>query len=121
MPVHRKAFLMALCAIVTGASPAFAQVLPDPPSTQSINPTDGPRARQRLKLLRNLFGPEASSVPTACHFALLSTPENPNPPYKAKNLALVCITGGEWGGGATSTLYWSDGALPDGNVITTDD
>jgi hypothetical protein len=103
------------------AAPAFAVDLPDPPATQSINPHDGPRARQRLKLLRNLFGPEASSVPRACHFALVGTPENPAPPYRARNLALVCVTGGVWGGGGVSTLGWTDGAQPDGNVRTTED
>lgn len=103
------------------AAPAFAVDLPDPPATQSINPADGPKARQRLKLLRNLFGPEASSVPLACHFALLATEENLDPPYTARHLGLVCLTGGKWGGGGVSTLYWTDGARPDGNVRTTED
>lgn len=103
------------------AAPALAVDLPDPPATQSINPADGPRARQRLRLLRNLFGPEASSVPLACHFSLVVTPEDVNPPYTARHLALVCVTGGRYGGGGISTLYWTDGARPDGNVLTTDD
>lgn len=62
------------------AAPAFAVDLPDPPATQSINCSqDGPKACARLKLLQRLFGPEASQVPTACHFTLLATTENPNP------------------------------------------
>lgn len=103
------------------ASPVWATDLPPAPETQSINCTqDGPKACQRLKALRNLFGPEASSVPLNCHFSLVATPEDPNPRYRAKNLALVCVTGGTWGGGGVSTLYWSDGAAG-GNVLTDSD
>jgi hypothetical protein len=103
------------------AAPALAADFPDPPATQSINcQHDGPKACARLKLLRNLFGPKATSVPLNCHFSHVVTPENPDPPYTARHLALVCLTGGAYGNG-NSVLYFTDGARPDGNVRTTDD
>lgn len=117
-----KKVMLALVVALATTTTVLAVDLPGPPSTQSINcQQDGPRACQRLKLLRNLFGPAASTVPTACHFALVSTPELPDPPYRARHLALVCLTGGVWGGGGVSSLYWTDGAKPDGNVVTDQD
>lgn len=55
-----------LLASIVGAieAPAFAVEVPAPIATQSINcPENGERACARLKLLRNLFGRGARTVP----------------------------------------------------------
>jgi hypothetical protein len=115
--------------IITGILPALAlygahaeQVLPLPPEPQSIKPNDGPKARQRLKLLRDLFGPEASSVPLACRFSQVVDCgyEDCTPPYKARNLALDSVTDGQFGQ-AVSAMLWTDGAKPNNQVLATAD
>lgn len=80
-----------------------------------------PEGRQRPRLLRNLFSPQASNAPLARHFSLVIPPENVNPPYNANRLALVCLTDGAYGSGGCSTLDWRNGAKPDGAVFTTED
>ncbi|MFN8601401.1 MAG: hypothetical protein U0842_13125 [Candidatus Binatia bacterium] len=112
MSRNLKAALIA-AALIASARPAASQVLPDPPATQSINcAQDRPKACQRLKALRNLFGPAASTVPLINAFRLVATPESPNPRCRARNLALVCLTDGTWSGGDAG-LYWQDGVAGD--------
>jgi len=57
---------------------------------QSVDRKDGWQARQRLKLLQRVF-PGATDYPKdRCHFALSITPERTNPPYRSRNLVLMC-------------------------------
>lgn len=85
--------------------------LPDnwPPYGQNVD-RRGPNAtresRQRLKLLQNLFPGSTDYPRDICHFTLLSTPEKPNPAYRARNLTLNCRTSYGW-----IIMPWGDWAI----------
>lgn len=79
--------------------------LPDnwPPAFQNIDrigPNATRESRARRRFLRHTFGPyEIDRIPELlpfCHFSLHGTPENPNPPYRAKFLALNCKIRDRW-------------------------
>lgn len=97
--------LALLCATSSHAGVINPPVppLPFPPAFQNIDrvgPDATPESRARRRFLRHVFGPgNLDALPELlpfCHFSLYVTPENPNPPYRAKFLALNCKINGKW-------------------------
>jgi hypothetical protein len=94
---------MLALALLLSTSTTAAIAADWPPAFQNIDrvgPDATPESRARRRFLRHAFGRiDLDLIPELlpfCHFSLYGTPENPNPPYRARFLALNCKIDGHW-------------------------